>query len=1221
VHAALVLLAAAVITSYAYITNPQRAAALATGLIETIMPVRVDIDRARFGLDGTIELENVEMYVDDMPSSGAKVLAAERIIIEHDTLSLIRRRFKPTRMVVKRPELYVTEDSGTGRVNLQYLFGDDSSEGMPDHLPAIFIEEGFVQRGKVGSDGYRRVTRVESLAGSLLETSAGSGTYAFIMRQTPVDGGLGPMLSGQINLRQFKASARLEDFPFDSPLLDLLPARLREMWRRFDPSGSLPAVTFDYRGADVPVSAALDLHDSAISLPVTEPPIRLSGVAGRIRLDTGRVVPDLTCRIRHQAPRILADCGIEGWMGPITDGLDAEVPFRLAIQARGNIPPQKPLALSREDRQGLPATSRVVHWLHQWFEPAGTFVADLVVERAERGPAPPRVLGSVQLSGQGRFLLFPYPLEGVSGQLVLTGNGLNVVDLRGNGRGASRLEVSGRVAPLRSFPEVAIEVEGWQLPIDEALFTAIRMKRPDAVSAINMFMDTEVFAALRRRLAGRPPETADGVLPEAVQALLARLEGFEPGGTVAHLHADIRRGLGRGAAVDLTTRLDLEGAAIMFRHWPYPLKATGGSLLITDRQIRADGIEGKGPDPRSRFTLDGTVQRREGGWKNADIDLRVSAHDVLLDALLLNTMPEAQTRLLESMALAGRGSAEAVITRRGDGKIDYVIRARLDSGQVRPFGGRFVVQDLGRRRADPEGWDLTITPNRVTFHQLRGHASTGAGDEASPIELSGSVFWHEGRLGYDIDVTAENLSFDAPILDVLSPRAALFDRLQSLYDRYQPQGTLDGQLHLESNDDGSVAYSLRLEPHWFSVVLRDRRIRMDDISGAVFVAGGRLTLETLQGRFAKDGRFSLEGTVDLAANGHADLVFRMAAGEVEGTLRSLLPQRILQTLEAIQLRGGYRVDEAALQWWPSASVPGVVQHRFVGTVHLQNAQAVLGIPVQHIDGKVKITSTQKVGAAWPVVTLDVNAAQLRVTDRRISPLSMRVASDETYADRLRIADVRGSCYGGKIIGDGWIDLANDGAYNVRMTVSGAQLAPMLRPEVGARQAASATGRSEGTIDALLVVDGRLADPATRRGRGSLAIRDAEMYELPLAMGLLQVASLALPTSESFDHARVEYGIDGDAIRFDQLRLTAPTVEMEGSGTMSYATRQLDLTLAVRRPDDLWDNPVTELLEKVKDELVTVRVTGTLDHPVPRVESLRGIRRSWNSIFGSGSSSQ
>lgn len=1219
-RATLILLAAALITSYAYLSNERRAAALATGLIETAMPVRVAIEEARFALNGTVELEGVELQVDGMEEAGQKIFAAQHISIEHNLLGLFRRRFLPTRIVLKQPALFVTEDAVTGRVNLESLFGEAAAEPMPDRFPAIFIDEGLVQRGEIRDGEYRRLARIESMAGSLLETEPGSGTYAFRIGQALTDGGKGPMFSGQIDLHRSGTYARLDGLPFDSPLWDLLPQRLRDMWDRLEPSGTLTTGSFEYDGGgDAGVRAIFDLEDSSITLPVTEPPTQLVGVAGRILVEAGRVTPDLTGRIHHDAPRIDADCRIKGWMGPFATGFDTEVPFRLEIQARGDIPAQPSTGRTIEQRRDLPPTSKVLDWLHRWFDPAGTLVADVVIERAERGHLVPQIFGSVQLSGNGQFLLFPYPLQEVSGQLVLNGDSLDVVGLRGSGPGVARMEVGGVVGPLRLFPAVEMTVEGWDIPIDETLFKAIRMKRPDTIRAIDMFMDEKAFASLRRRLvAAAPCPDAEGGAPSpsvasACDALVTQLDAFRPGGNVSHLHADIRRDTGRDARVDLQTRLDMQGVAIMFRHWPYPLRATGGHLLVSDRHILAVGITGHGPDSRSRFTLDGEIHRDGVGWADADIALKVTATDVPLDVFLLNTVPEAQARMLETMELEGRGSAEATISRNAEGQIHYEINARLDDGRARPFGGRFVVEDLGERHISGPAWDLTITPGRVTFHDVQGRVSTQLDGSAGHVTLSGSIDWREGHFSYDVEVAVEQFFLDEAILDLFPPGDPRLDRLRRRFDEHRPEGLVNGRLRLVSGEEESLTYTLHLEPQSISLLIGGRRVRAEGMSGSVHAADDRLKLEALGGTFAEEGSFEINGTVSLGRTHDADLRFVAASGALDETVRAVLPVAVLKMIDAMRLQGGFRLEDGSLLWRPGATNGDALKYRFESTIHLQDAQAVLGIPVQQIDGSVKVSSQQKVAAAWPVIAMQVEADQLHVTGRRVSPLTMEVATDVSYPDRLRLKKARGTCYGGTIVGDGWIDLAEGGAYHADMTISGAQLAPILEPDVGDGQAGRT--RSKGVLDALLAVEGLLSDPSSQRGRGALAVREAQLYEVPLAMGLLQVVSLDLPSSGRFEHAQIDYGIDGDAIRFDRMRLAGPTVEMEGTGTMSYSTRRIDLTLALRRPDNLWDNPVTELLEMVKDELVTIHVTGTVEAPQPRVQSLRGIRQSWNSIFG------
>ena len=129
------------------------------------------------------------------------------------------------------------------------------------------------------------------------------------------------------------------------------------------------------------------------------------------------------------------------------------------------------------------------------------------------------------------------------------------------------------------------------------------------------------------------------------------------------------------------------------------------------------------------------------------------------------------------------------------------------------------------------------------------------------------------------------------------------------------------------------------------------------------------------------------------------------------------------------------------------------------------------------------------------------------------------------------------------------------------------------------------------------------------------VRDAKLRGLPLAMGLLQVTHLTLPTDQPFQRAVSSYYIDGDKLILETVQIDAPNMRIGGSGSVDYRSRQLDLTLTTSNPAGLDLGPLTTLIDGLRDQLVTLRVTGTTDEPVIHVRQFDGITEAWRDVWG------
>src|SRR5690606_35701851 len=109
------------------------------------------------------------------------------------------------------------------------------------------------------------------------------------------------------------------------------------------------------------------------------------------------------------------------------------------------------------------------------------------------------------------------------------------------------------------------------------------------------------------------------------------------------------------------------------------------------------------------------------------------------------------------------------------------------------------------------------------------------------------------------------------------------------------------------------------------------------------------------------------------------------------------------------------------------------------------------------------------------------------------------------------------------------------------------------------------------------------------GRGAVRIAGGSVIALPGLINLVEVSNLRAPVGARLDLAEGEFYIDGTTLAFERLSASSRTIEVLGHGTMDWATQELDLRFRSRsiRPVPFF----SALLEQVRDELITTRVTG------------------------------
>ena len=185
--------------------------------------------------------------------------------------------------------------------------------------------------------------------------------------------------------------------------------------------------------------------------------------------------------------------------------------------------------------------------------------------------------------------------------------------------------------------------------------------------------------------------------------------------------------------------------------------------------------------------------------------------------------------------------------------------------------------------------------------------------------------------------------------------------------------------------------------------------------------------------------------------------------------------------------------------------------------------------------------------------------------------------------------------------------------------------PMSRPETDRVVEEQTEPSMTGRLAAALDIQGRWDQANALRGRGDIQIRQGVMYELPLAVGMLQMANLSLPLNQSFDAAQISYVVKDDQIVFERIRFDSnvpsaqrgfvSNVSLEGQGQMDLNTRQVELLLTSDNPQGMKFGPLTDMIKGFKDQLLAVRVTGTLDAPQTSVEQLSAVAEAWKDVFG------
>ena len=125
---------------------------------------------------------------------------------------------------------------------------------------------------------------------------------------------------------------------------------------------------------------------------------------------------------------------------------------------------------------------------------------------------------------------------------------------------------------------------------------------------------------------------------------------------------------------------------------------------------------------------------------------------------------------------------------------------------------------------------------------------------------------------------------------------------------------------------------------------------------------------------------------------------------------------------------------------------------------------------------------------------------------------------------------------------------------------------------------------------------------TRTGSGRVAIRNASLASLPVAMRVLQLTQLMLPGSGTISASDAEFTIRGNTAEVTRCELAAGTIQLSGKGTMDIPTFGIGIRLFPRGTLPI----VSDVIGGVTNQIFAIDLSGTLSEPKASVAALPGI---------------
>ncbi|MFN0021033.1 MAG: hypothetical protein ACKVP0_22470 [Pirellulaceae bacterium] len=526
--------------------------------------------------------------------------------------------------------------------------------------------------------------------------------------------------------------------------------------------------------------------------------------------------------------------------------------------------------------------------------------------------------------------------------------------------------------------------------------------------------------------------------------------------------------------------------------------------------------------------------------------------------------------------------------------------------------------------------DMTIQHERFTYpiDKVTGKLEYRDGDwvftnlagRNDSASITGSGYW----VGKATDGNQLSLTFRAHNVAIEEElRLALSSSVQNLWTNLRPRGTVD-QLDVRMKFNPATAKfgveldahkrpdapggPVSIEPAWF-------RYRLDDLSGDFYYRDGVVTLANMEAVHGKT-KFAADGTCRMAGGTSSLQLKRLIAYHIEfdQELLSALPRSLGSTLAKLSPAGQVNMDGSLGFALPSEEgASPQLDWNLLFVFSEGSLQA--GLKVEHMDGEVRFIGHSDSRNLLCRGELDIASAMMNEIQVTSIKGPLLIDSEQllagvkvergarTKAPRFITAKVFGD---GELSLDGQLKFSPAGDFQIQASLDHADLATIvadLQPSVR-----GVTGKVYGTVN----FGGTTEGVHTWRGEGQVKLQDANIYELPTMMSVLQVLSIQRPDRNAFTDSNMEFKIEGDDLEFTHLDLNGDVISLKGKGhVIGGRELQLQFYTQIGRDEFQIFRP---LVGEMNRQFMLIEVTGPLEHPISRKTAFPKLNENLQQIF-------
>ena len=573
-----------------------------------------------------------------------------------------------------------------------------------------------------------------------------------------------------------------------------------------------------------------------------------------------------------------------------------------------------------------------------------------------------------------------------------------------------------------------------------------------------------------------------------------------------------------------------------------------------------------------------------------------------------------------------RGKAQITKARPDEDYVDKTMQAELVRCHVRHQYFDYPIADVnGNVRYESE---------KVFFEKISGN------NGAAKIECNGR--WDEDH-GLQLKFFCNNLSLDHQL------KMAVSENIREIWDGFRPRGSI-GLLTVDLNkpnrepvdlsvfanlslpdNQGLANNHLQIHPQWFPY-------EINHLAGQIEVGQGQITLSNIKGRHGRTWMVC-QGQGQYTDSVWSVTLEKLLAGalRVDNDFLSALPVELANSIRQLQFKGLLNVEgEITLSghqnWSPESTHqrPEIAPVGFRPTdqpshstslawnlrLDMHQASLFVGTPITNVFGNVTILGQHDGRYSENVGRIDIDsltAFETQITHLKgpflINQSGIGVGSfANPETGNIRPEPIVGQAFGGELRIDGQKATTENGPFFLQLTLAGAELNQIMRE--WAPLAQPVTGRTFTTIQ----LKGNDSGARSYQGAGTLQLRAAEIYELPVVVALLKILNIKQLNRNAFDSSNVDFTIENETVHLNRIELIGDAISLMGNGQIGFDHSLALNFFTVWGRGRFYIPLLSELYREGSKRVLWIKVNGTVGNPQTHREFLPRLNDTIRRLF-------